>query len=66
MTLFNIYNNYCSNLSAQDNELTYLIKVIDKLLEIISKVDFSDERSFYDAIYRLEQWKENYQHLFEE
>ena len=65
MTLYNIFNNYCSNLAIQDSEFTYIIKIIDKLLEIMANAEFTDEKLFYDTIYQLEQWKENYQHLFE-
>ena len=64
--LYKAFNTHCSNLAKKDSEFSYLLKVTDKLLEIIKEADFTNELSFYDTISQVEEWKHNYQHLFED
>ena len=62
-----LYDTYCSDLAQRDSEFfAYLMRVTDQLLEIVKEADFSDERSSYNAIYQIQQWKTNYQLLFED
>ena len=63
-TLCSAFNVHCLNI--KDSEFSYLLKVTDKLLEIVKKADFSNNASFYDTISQIEEWKKIYQHLFED
>ena len=64
--LYKAFNVHCTNIAKRDSEFSYLLRVADRLLEIVKEADFTNELSFYDTISQIEEWKHNYQHLFED